>query len=46
MQLVQHHFSTPTHVAVEKVGDRDVFPAAMIAAAEFFLLASAMRRLP
>jgi hypothetical protein len=33
-------------VAVEKVGDRDVFPAAMIAAAEFFLLASAMRRLP
>jgi hypothetical protein len=32
-------------VGVEKIRDRNVFPAAMIAAAEFFLLASAKRRL-
>jgi hypothetical protein len=32
-------------VGVEKVLDRNVFLAAMIAAVEFFLLASAKRRL-
>jgi hypothetical protein len=36
----------PTGVAVEKVRDRNVFSAAMIAAAECFLLTSAKRRLP
>jgi hypothetical protein len=33
-------------VGVEKVRDRNVFSAAMIAAAEFFLLTSAKKRLP
>jgi hypothetical protein len=33
-------------VGVEKVRDRNVFPAARIAAAEFFLLTSAKRLLP
>jgi hypothetical protein len=34
-----------TGVDVEKVRDRNVFPAARIAAAEFLLLASAKRQL-
>ncbi|SPE22859.1 hypothetical protein SBA2_1050003 [Acidobacteriia bacterium SbA2] len=33
-------------VGVEKVRDRNVFSVAMIAAAEFFVLTSAKRRLP
>src|ERR1700686_2431713 len=35
-----------TGVGVEKVRDRNVFLAAMIAAAEFFVLTSAKRQLP